>query len=140
MLRKILVAIDGSDQSYAALTSALEIALGCRVGELEVISVVPGAATMIGIPVVDVARAEKYAKEAVAKAEKIAKEKVPGILVKTKVEAGNAAQMVVQEARDGKFDLIVVGRRGHGGVPRAELGSVSRKIVDWATVPVLVIK
>jgi len=138
MLRKILVALDGSDQSYAALNSALDIAAGCGVAEVEVMTVVP-TTVMIGGAPLDVGGAEKYAQSVVEKAVQICREKVPGIQVKTKVEGGNPAQMIVEEARH-DFGLIVVGRGGHGGIPRLELGSVSRKIVDWATVPVLVVK
>jgi len=139
MLRKILVALDGSDQSFVALENALDIAVGCRVAEMEVMTVVPTYA-VIGVPPMNVDKAEKYAQDTVAKAVKVAKERVPGILVKTKVVDGHPAQMIVQEARDGKYDLIVVGRGGHGGVPKNELGSVSRRVVEQATIPVLVIK
>jgi nucleotide-binding universal stress UspA family protein len=44
----------------------------------------------------------------------------------------------VKEAKD--FDLVVVGRRGHGFVEELILGSVSKRVVDKSPVPVLVEK
>ncbi len=51
---------------------------------------------------------------------------------------GRAASAVVEEARDWRADLIVVGNRGHGQFETMLLGSVSAEIVDHAPCPVLV--
>ena len=52
---------------------------------------------------------------------------------------GNAADRVVQFARDRNAPLIVVGSRGLGAVAGAVLGSVSTAIIHRADRPVLVV-
>ena len=37
-------------------------------------------------------------------------------------------------------DLVVVGARGHGGMARLLLGSVSEKVLGHARCPVLIVK
>ncbi len=51
---------------------------------------------------------------------------------------GRAASAIVEEARDFRADLIVVGNRGHGVIETMLLGSVSAEVVDHAPCPVLV--
>jgi nucleotide-binding universal stress UspA family protein len=53
------------------------------------------------------------------------------------VRDGWAGPALVQESRDA--DLLVVGRRGHGGFPGLLLGSVSMHCVAHAPCPVLVV-
>ncbi len=45
-----------------------------------------------------------------------------------------------QLAKSEKFDLVVIGSRGLSGVKELILGSVSGKVVNNSTVPVLVVK
>lgn len=53
--------------------------------------------------------------------------------------AGDAAEQILEVARDGRADLIVVGSRGHGRLAGLLLGSVAQKIVALAHCPVLVV-
>jgi hypothetical protein len=53
------------------------------------------------------------------------------------VSKGDPAEEIVQEARVGDFDLIVVGTRERGLVGRV-LGSVSRKVAKAAPSPIVV--
>jgi nucleotide-binding universal stress UspA family protein len=48
--------------------------------------------------------------------------------------------MIVAEAEDEDFDLIVMGSRGLGGIKEYILGSVSNQVVHEAKSPVLVVK
>jgi nucleotide-binding universal stress UspA family protein len=59
-------------------------------------------------------------------------------LVRTRVVHGHPAQVLLDVA-DGA-DLLVVGRRGHGSVAGALLGSVSQHCVQHARGPVLVVR
>ncbi len=52
---------------------------------------------------------------------------------------GPAGESVVEAARRGNYDLIVVGTRGRSGVARALLGSVAEDIVRRADRPVLLV-
>jgi nucleotide-binding universal stress UspA family protein len=51
---------------------------------------------------------------------------------------GRPASCIVDEARDWKADLVVVGSRGHGMIESMLLGSVSREVVNHAPCAVLV--
>lgn len=53
--------------------------------------------------------------------------------------AGDAAEQILEVARDGQADLIVVGSRGHGRLAGLLLGSVAQKVVALAHCPVLVV-
>ncbi|BCJ85178.1 universal stress protein [Effusibacillus dendaii] len=53
---------------------------------------------------------------------------------------GNPANVICEEARKGKFDVIVVGSEGHGAVASVLLGSVSAKLLHNAPCSVLVVR
>jgi nucleotide-binding universal stress UspA family protein len=61
-----------------------------------------------------------------------------GLDVRGNVVQGRPASAIVDAARKGKADLIVVGSRGHGTIESMLLGSVSAEVIDRAPVPVLV--
>jgi nucleotide-binding universal stress UspA family protein len=56
------------------------------------------------------------------------------------VLGSNAGKVLVSEAKQGSFDLIVVGHRGLGGGVSMLLGSVSKQVVSDANGNVLVVK
>jgi nucleotide-binding universal stress UspA family protein len=62
----------------------------------------------------------------------------PGITVHQIVTEGNAAQVLLNAAKDA--DLLVVGNRGHGGFADALIGSVSVRCLHHATCPVVIIR
>jgi nucleotide-binding universal stress UspA family protein len=59
--------------------------------------------------------------------------------VSTKFEKGEPDEKIVEIAKDGNFDIIVMGSRGLGG-RSSTLGSVSSKVIDKAHCPVLIVK
>ncbi|MGE0425742.1 MAG: universal stress protein, partial [Reyranellaceae bacterium] len=60
--------------------------------------------------------------------------------VATRIAVGDPAAVVVETARESKADLIVIGRRGLGGIGSTLLGSVSLKVSQIADTPVLTVK
>ena len=52
---------------------------------------------------------------------------------------GNPAEQIMDETREWRPDLVVVGRSGLGGMAKLLLGSVSEHLVKHAHVPVLVV-
>lgn len=52
---------------------------------------------------------------------------------------GSPADQILREAEEREADLVVVGRRGLGGLKRLLMGSVSEGVVQHARCPVLVI-
>ena len=55
------------------------------------------------------------------------------------VVSGAPSQQIVSQASKGGFDLIAISTRGHSGVRRGLLGSVTDEVVRSATSPVLVL-
>lgn len=53
------------------------------------------------------------------------------------VREGNAAKILIEESRFAT--MVVVGSRGHGGVAGVLLGSISAKVAEYASCPVLVV-
>jgi nucleotide-binding universal stress UspA family protein len=53
---------------------------------------------------------------------------------------GDAAQTILEVAREANSDLVVVGNRGRGRVARIALGSVSSTVVQQADRAVLVVR
>jgi nucleotide-binding universal stress UspA family protein len=138
MFRSILVALDGSPASAAALEQAIRLAHdeGAR---LTLISVaVPlrwRPATPIYIPYPSDEELERQAQEIVDRAEQKVPEDVP---VFTVVRRGEAAKAILARVVQGEHDLVVIGSRGFGSAAALLLGSVSRAVVAHSPVPVLI--
>jgi len=139
---RILVCYDGSDNARRALQRAIELTKESG-GELSVVV----AAGTPGYP--PRYRDEYYgdlrkviihhAKEQLSEAlEKAALGGVPS--AQGEVGEGQPADVILTRAVDVSADLIVVGRRGLGGVKRFLLGSVSSAVVIHSACDVLVVK
>jgi nucleotide-binding universal stress UspA family protein len=57
--------------------------------------------------------------------------------VDTKLLQGAVAPEIVDYAKKGDYDLIVIGTHGHTGLKHALLGSVAERVVRLAPCPVL---
>lgn len=62
------------------------------------------------------------------------------LLVETKRLDGKPDVEILREARDGRFDLIVLGTHGRTGLKHIVLGSVAERIVRHAPCPVFTVK
>ncbi len=78
---------------------------------------------------------EDTVKQAVEQAEKAGISAVRSIL-----EDGDVAKVVLDVAKQENVDLIVVGRRGHGRIAEFFLGSVAQKILQYADRSVLTVE
>jgi len=74
--------------------------------------------------------------EALKKVKKIK----PNLRVSTKLVEGRPSNKIVETAKEGNFDIIVMGSRGLGAIKEFFLGSVSDRVADEATCPVLIVK
>ena len=63
-----------------------------------------------------------------------------GIDAKFVYAAGNAAEVIATHAEDGRFDMLVMGSRGHGEIVNLVLGSVVTKVLARTSTPVLLIR
>ncbi len=136
---RIVVGVDGSDSSKAALAWAV------RQAELTGASVDAVAAWQIpatygyGYAVTQaIPELEKAAGAMLDEAVKEAAERSPGVTIRPIVVQDNAARALI-EASNGA-ELLVVGSRGHGGFAEALLGSVGQHAVHHAECPVVIIR
>ena len=56
------------------------------------------------------------------------------------IKNGDPAEIIVQTAKEQKFDLIVMGTHGHGAITDVLIGSTAKRVVRHSTIPVLVIR
>jgi len=57
--------------------------------------------------------------------------------VNSVVRYGHDAQEIVDHARDRDFDLIAMSTHGRTGLAQFVLGSVTNKVINTATIPIL---
>ncbi len=138
MFDRILVGFDGSPQSRKALATALELASRLH-GHIEALVVVrpPEFAELEGEVQAALREADGHLAEAIrwAKAE-ATKFKLTLNIHK---QLGHPAEAILRFAEDGKFDLIVLGRRGRSTAARWMLGSISERVLHYAHCPVMVV-
>ena len=140
MFKKILIANDGSAGARLALKVAIDLAKKYN-AELHSISVeegVPHYAATIG-------EVDEYKKEANGFFKKINDEAVEmakkeGIELKTKVLAGHEVETIINYAKDGEFDLLVIGFMGHSKIFGRVWGSTSQNLAKLAPCTVVVVK
>ena len=63
-----------------------------------------------------------------------------GVAYQYHIVVGDPAEMIVRFASERQFDQIVMGPRGAGGIQGLLLGSVSSKVMQLASTPVLLVK
>jgi nucleotide-binding universal stress UspA family protein len=138
----ILVAVDGSEHSAAALRTAAQLA-GEEHARLTVLTAVPPAPAFAQITAAGAA-ALADAAEVMGDAGKQIRAQVEALphdlSVTSVVAAGHADHVILERLRDGNHDLLVMGTRGLGRVGSALLGSVSQAVLHHAEVPVLVVR
>lgn len=141
-MKKILVAIDGSDNAKRALLEAKRLgeALNAKVEIVNIIEyvVLKSYATVQYHPI----PTNKDAKE---EGEKILKEASEMFYdfkgeVSAKLEKGDPAEVIIEKAEKEDYDFIIMGSRGLGTFSRAILGSVSNKVINHVNTNVLVVR
>lgn len=134
---KILLAVDGSAHSDAALDRALHFARTFK-GSLTAVSVVDIYPEFYAEAPEVVENMEKKSVEMVVRVrEKVEKS---GLKVETKVLRGSAAEEIVGLAREIGAGVIFMGSRGRSGLKKLLMGSVAEKVIGLAPCPVLVAK
>jgi nucleotide-binding universal stress UspA family protein len=149
LIKKMLVAIDGSESSAKALDFAIELAEKWT-AKVQIVSVVQPVESLIPRFTFAAPPPEFYAffikhvedriERTLSTALNKAKNKNPNLTVSTRMLKGRPADKIVETAKNEDFDLIIVGSRGLGGVDDLILGSVSDRIADNATCSVLIVK
>jgi nucleotide-binding universal stress UspA family protein len=68
------------------------------------------------------------------------KVKAEQVQVETLLKEGHIVQEIIRTAKEGNFDLIIIGGRGLSKIRELLLGSVTDGVIHHAPCPVLVIK
>ena len=139
---KILIAADGSDYTKRMLAyiAAHDEWLG-KHHEYTVLTAVmavpPRAASFVGSAVVTQFHEDDA--EAVFRPIRAFFQQ-QGIEAKFVHAVGNAAEVIATHAEDGRFDMLVMGSRGHGEIVNLVLGSVVTKVLARTSTPILLIR
>ena len=143
-LKRILVPVDFSASSRAALEHALELqaALGA---EVEVVHVhepsgFVGFESMVLMPVDRPARRWEQLRGDLLR-------ELEGFLAphrrrvaQVRVEAGVPADVIPEVARSGEFDLVLMGTHGQSGFSRLVVGNVAEGVMRKAHCPVMTLR
>jgi len=149
LLRNILVAVDGSENSDRALDFALD--LGEKFDSAILILNVSESVTMGAVPEEPTAYSSggmavfakdlrKIHEEILSKAVARAKKIKPNLAISSMLREGDPAFEIVNAAKEGGFDVIVVGHKGLGRMKELFLGSVSEKVAHLAPCPVVIVR
>jgi len=142
---KLLLAIDESDYSRAALDAATELGWPAGTSAL-LITCVRSDTYLAGEIYAQAAQEiEELVRAEIERAEARLRTLVPeleaaGVSVKTLVMRGDPRFAIVDTAKEEKTDLIVVGSHGRSGLKKLLLGSVASHVVTHAPCSVLVAK
>jgi nucleotide-binding universal stress UspA family protein len=139
MAERVLVPLDGSEQSWTALDHALAEFEDAEIGLINVVDPIEAGysseATAVGY-------AEEWFEQAKGNAEELfddARERTDREF-HTTVEVGRPARTIVDYAEEEGYDQIVMGSHGRSGVSRILLGSVAETVVRRSPVPVTVVR
>ena len=133
----ILVPLDSSKDSVGGLDKAISIAKQSdgKITAIHVVTVAPTlASTVINYKKFLTKKAETMLEMAGKKCEK------QEVDFTSKILHGSPASKIAEFAEKGKFDIVVIGSRGIGGIKGAILGSVANTVVHKSKVSVLVVK
>ncbi|MDJ0984318.1 MAG: universal stress protein [Desulfobacterales bacterium] len=134
---RILVAVDGSDFSMAAVEQAISLGGICN-SQIFVVSVVDLYPEQMEVAPTLVEHMSEEVRQHLDEAKaKVDKAKIP---CETIVHMGGAPhEFIVQEAKDKNVDLILMGTHGRTGLKRVLMGSVAQSVIAHSPCPVMVV-
>jgi nucleotide-binding universal stress UspA family protein len=140
MFERILVAVDGSKHSDAAFDVAANMAqkYGSQLYVLHVFQGGIGTTTFVSPGVEDELRS--VGQDILASYERKLKEREDLRNARVLLQQGDAAQRIMETANTEECGLIVIGSRGRGSFKELLLGSISHKVTNHASCPVLVVR
>lgn len=140
MFKRILLAYDGSEGADRALQVGIMLA---QVHQAELWALaVEEKLPRFSATIDEVQEAKEFASQHFGKLLAAAKTRAgeAGVDLKTLLRPGHPAQTIVQAAKEGKFDLVLVGHSGLSGVWAAFLGTTAEKVSRHAPCSVLIVR
>ncbi len=140
MFRNILMAHDGSEGAQKAFAAALDLAAryGAELHMISVIEVHSHFAATMG-EVMEEREEENHLYAQVKQdASRMASEH--GVHLHTRIVTGHEVETIIRLAREGGYDLLVVGFMGHSKVFGRIWGGTSQNLTKLSPCTVLVVK
>jgi nucleotide-binding universal stress UspA family protein len=145
-LKRILVPVDFSDASRAALDYATDLARAVD-GSLDLLHVWEAPVYVTQATPLESGLTQTSLMEAVQTQANdglhafVLSAKQPGAPIRSlEIEMGAPASTICEYARSGRHDLIVMGTHGRTGIARVVIGSVAEHVVRLAPCPVLTVR
>ena len=147
-MKKILVPLDGSDNSKRALVEAISLAKLCdaTITGIYVISSEQGMGSFVdALKPLSTLEEKNYDRKQLSEANGIMGE-AKNVSKEYSVEFNGIAtngipgNKIVQYVQDNEFDHIVIGMTGKGHIGEILLGSVSDYVIHHANIPVTIVK
>jgi nucleotide-binding universal stress UspA family protein len=119
--RKVLVGSDGSERAARAVDRAVDVAtaLGASL-------TIGGVGDPVALEAELAALADAHAGAALS--------------IETRVVSGQPATALIDVAREGDYDLLVVGNKGMTGLERLRLGAVPNKVSHHLPCSMLIVR
>jgi nucleotide-binding universal stress UspA family protein len=143
LFKKILVPVDGSEPSDAAVALAIRLAsdqhatlIFLHVSEVAKISAMVSTTAMCADPSAALDAELAFGKESLLRAEAAARQ--GAVVAVALLDEGNSSETILDATIQNAADLIVIGSHGRGGIQRVLLGSVTEAVLRHSNVPVLV--
>ena len=139
MYKRILLAVDGSENSLRATDEAVKIASLTEDSVIEIIYVVDFEKVKADVLHSQSKTELDYSRRKhIAPAEE--KIKAANVNYEIKIFNGYPGPKIIEYANDEAVDMLVIGSRGLNAFQEMILGSVSHKVVKRANCPVLIVK
>ncbi|WCJ43035.1 Adenine nucleotide alpha hydrolases-like superfamily protein [Euphorbia peplus] len=152
--RKVLVAVDESQESMNALSWCLNNVISRNSNDTLILlyakppravyTALDGTSYLFSSDII--ATMEKYSGDVadciIEKAKRMCREEpaAQDVKVETRVENGDARDVICQMAEKLCVDMLVMGCHGYGPIKRAIMGSVSNYCAQHVKCPVLIVK
>lgn len=139
MYKRIVLAVDGSENSLRATDEAVKIASLIPECKIEVIYVADFSKSKNEILHSQGKEELEYSrrKTLVPVEEKI---KLKNIAYQIKVLHGHPGSTIIEYVNEEKVDMVVIGSRGLNALQEMVLGSVSHKVMKRVNCPALIVK
>ncbi|MFD2444337.1 universal stress protein [Bacillus sp. CGMCC 1.16607] len=141
-MKKILVPVDGSEDSNKAILYALSLWEG-KETEIILLNIQPSYNTPNVKRFVSQEQIRGYqqelSQEVLEKSLAVTETKSPNVSISTKVRIGIPGIEICVEAKESQVACIVMGSRGLGAIKRTVLGSVSYSVLHDAPCPVTIV-
>ena len=139
MYDKLLVGYDGSTEAHVALSHAISLAqiMGAEVWALWVREI-PCFAEVPSEITAEEDAAESYLAKLTTEVTRLERE--GAVEIHFYSQPGHAAEKIVRYAKEGAFDLVVLGSHGHSGLWGRLLGHTADRVREHAPCSVLIVR